>query len=82
MTRSKLPLRRMVIAGNCNGYWFVHYERGGIGHSYALVFFQTDSKGVMTFVWGGRGFYGANNCVELQAAIASKKFAEDHPFPW
>src|SRR5579863_1249766 len=59
MTRPKLPLRRMVIAGNCGGYWFIHYERGGLGHSYALVFFQPDSRGEMAFVWGGRGFYGA-----------------------
>ena len=82
MTRPKLPLRRMVIAGNCGGYWFIHYERGGLGHSYAIVFFQPDSKGEMAFVWGGRGFYGASNCAELRNAIASKKFAEDHPFYW
>jgi hypothetical protein len=82
MTRPRLPLRRMVIAGNCSGYWFVHYERGGLGHSYALVFFQPDSKEEMAFVWGGRGFYGASNCAELRNAIASKKFADDHPFSW
>jgi len=82
MSRRKLPMRRMVIAGNCSGYWFIHYERGGIAHSYALVFFQPDSKREMAFVWGGRGFYGASNCIELRNAIASKKFAEDHPFPW
>ena len=82
MTRPRLPLRRMVIAGNCSGYWFIHYERGGLGHSYAIVFFQPDSKGEMAFAWGGRGFYGASNCAELRNAIASKKFAEDHPFSW
>jgi len=80
MTRHKLSLRRMVIAGNCSGYWFIHYERGGIGHSYALVFFAPSSKGEMAFVWGGRGFYGASNCAELRNAIASKKFAEEHSF--
>ncbi len=78
----KLPLRRMVIAGICNAYWFIHYERGGIGHSYELVFFQPDSKGEMAFVWGGRGFYGASSCAELRNAIASKKFAVDRRSYW
>lgn len=82
VTRHKLPLRRLVIAGNCSGYWFIHYERGGLGHSYAIVFFRPGSKGEMAFVWGGRGFYGASNCAELRDAIASRKFAEDHPFDW
>ena len=82
MTRRGLPVRRMVIAGNCNGYWFVHYERGGLGHSYAVVFFKPDSKGEMTFVWGGRGFSGASNCAELRSAIAAKKFAVEHQFYW
>jgi hypothetical protein len=82
MAQPKLPLRRMVLAVNCSGYWFIHYERGGLGHSYALVFFRPDSKGAMAFEWGGRGFYGASNCAELDNAIASKKFADDHPFYW
>jgi hypothetical protein len=82
MTRHKLPIRRLVIAGNCSGYWFVHSEHGGIGHGYALVFFQTDSKGEMELVWGGRGFYGSSSCAELRNAIASKKFADDPPFYW
>jgi hypothetical protein len=75
-------LRRMVIAGTCSGYWFVHYERGGLGHSYALVFFKPDSKGDMALVWGGRGFSGASNCADLRNAIAAKKFAVEHPFDW
>jgi hypothetical protein len=82
MTHHKLPMRRLVVAGNCSGYWFVHYEHGGIGHGYALVFFQPDSKGEMDFAWGGRGFYGAITCAELRNAIASKKFADDPPFYW
>jgi hypothetical protein len=82
MSRHKLPLRRMVVAGNCRGNWFIHYERGGIAHSYALVFFEPDSKGEMLFVWGGRGFSAASSRVELRNAIASRKFAEEHPFYW
>jgi len=78
----KLPWRRMVIAGNCDGNWFVHYEQGGIGHSYALVLFRPDSKGEMEFVWGGRGFYKARNCDELRSAIATKRFVSDLPYYW
>lgn len=82
MTRHKLPMRRLVIAGNCSGYWFVHYEHGGIGHGYALVFFRPDSKEEMDFVWGGRGFDGSSSCAELRNAIAPNKFADDPPFYW
>jgi len=82
MTGQKLPLRRMVIAGKCGSYWFVHYERGGIAHNYALVFFQTDAKGEMTLVWGGQGFDGASDCAELSKLVASKKFAERHQSFW
>lgn len=78
----KLPWRRMVIAGSCDGNWFVHYEQGGIGHSYKLVLFRPDSKLEMEFVWGGVGFHKAGNCDELRRAIATKRFASDRRYYW
>ena len=82
MSNRKLPMRRMAMAGNCGGNWFVHYESGGIVHSYALVVFRPGSKGEMEFVWGGRGNYKASTCAELRSAITSKKFDSDRQYHW
>jgi hypothetical protein len=78
----KLPSRRLVFAGKCQGYWFIHYEQGGIGHSYAVVFFQDVSNAEPAFVWGGRGFSRATNCNDLREAIDKKLITDDRAFYW
>jgi hypothetical protein len=32
-----LPVRRLLFAGESRKSWFIHYESGGIGHSYAML---------------------------------------------
>ncbi|MBZ5657244.1 MAG: hypothetical protein LAO56_18410, partial [Acidobacteriia bacterium] len=48
----KLPWRRLVLAGAQDDKWFLHYERGGLAHSYYVVAFTADSHGDARFVWG------------------------------
>ena len=78
----ELPSRRLVVGGRCQEFWFIHYEQGGIGHSYAVVFFQGDSNGRLSLVWGGRGFTRADTVADLRNEIAKKLFSDDLPFYW
>ena len=77
-----LPRRRLVFAGSCGERWFIHYEKGGIGHSYEVLIFAADGKGEMPFVWGGVGFYRAKDMDELRRVIAAGEFADDREYYW
>lgn len=81
-TTRRLPSRRLVLAGSCEDRWFVHYEHGGIGLSYAVLIFRPDPHGILQFEWGGSGFYRAKSIDELRVAISSGKFADDRRFYW
>lgn len=65
---SPIASRRLVLAGSCEDRWFVHYEHGGIGLSYAVMIFRADSNGVLQFEWGGSGFYPAKSIGKLRLA--------------
>jgi len=80
--RQELPSRRLIVAGKCQSFWFIHYEQGGIGHDYALVFFRADSHSRLSFVWGGRGFTRAGTVAKLRGAIAAKLFSDDRSYYW
>src|ERR1700685_2765100 len=45
----QLPSRRLILAGSCDGRWFVHYERGGRGLGDDVLIFRADSNGVLQF---------------------------------
>jgi hypothetical protein len=51
ITNNGLPLRRLIFAGISGGKCFLHYERGGRGHSYYVVVFTT-TPSEAKFVWG------------------------------
>lgn len=82
MEHPKLPRRRLILAGKCEGFWFIHYERGGLAHSYEVVFFKDDPYGEPSLVWGGAGFKRASNLIDLRSAIASKSFSDNLDFYW
>jgi hypothetical protein len=82
ITSRRLPSRRLVLAGSCEDRWFVHYEHGGFGLSYAVLIFRPDSNGILQFEWGGSGFYRAKSIDELRVAISSGKFADNLKFYW
>jgi hypothetical protein len=77
-----LPHRRLIFAGVCKDRWFIHYEHGGIGVSYAVLVLNANLDSSVRFVWGGAGFHRAANMNDLRAAISSGKFADDHAFYW
>ncbi len=52
IVQGKLPWRRMILAGISDTTCFLHYERGGRGHTYYLVVFTTNSSGAM-LIWSG-----------------------------
>ncbi len=48
---STLPRRRLVFGGIAQNHAFIHYEQGGIAHTYVTVFFAW-SRGTLRFVCG------------------------------
>jgi hypothetical protein len=76
-----LPGRRLVFAGRADNEWFVHYERGGIGHSYYIVVFKVTRSG-FEFVWGCVGFHGAKNLDQLRKMVAAGQFADEIKNYW
>ena len=65
---SSLPRKRLIFAGVLDDRCFVHYEQGGRGHIYILVFFRVTSKDSMEPLW--RGFCGpAANIQDLRSEV-------------
>jgi hypothetical protein len=66
-----LPRRRLVFAGVQGETWFVHYERGGLAHSYFVVAFNVKAQDDVNFAWGC-GIAGAANSIEqLRRMVAT-----------
>jgi len=71
-----LPFRRLNFAGNGKGIYFVHYEKGGIGHSWHLAVFEF-VPGRVSLVWravlGGR----ADNLEALREFVRKGLYRDD-----
>jgi hypothetical protein len=65
-----LPSRRLIFAGISDKECFVHYERGGYGHSYYVVVFSTEPSKA-TFIWGRALPKPAANIAGLRSEILS-----------
>ena len=78
--KPRLPWRRLIFAGRGGDKWFIHYERGGIGHYYAIVLLSADGGNRPQFLWGGVGFSGAQNLTELRALVAGERFSGKHSY--
>jgi len=77
-----LPIRRLKFAGNYQNRWFLEYEHGGIGLSYAVIVLDVRPDGSVDFVWGGTGFRSATDLTDLRRGIASGEFRDDLKFYW
>ena len=77
-----LPFRRLPFAGKSEKSWFVHYEHGGIEHSYAVLVFSRAEEGGVQFVWGGAGSEGAKDLENLRNKIAAGDFRDDLVYYW
>jgi hypothetical protein len=62
-----LPSKRLIFAGVSGEKCFVHYEQGGLGHSYILALFEVPAKDSMKPIW--RGYCGgrANSLEDLRS---------------
>src|SRR5262249_52134809 len=74
-----LPSRRLALGGFSRDRCFIHYERGGIAHSYLMVLFGVSLEGKAGFLWGGTGFRAETDLEQLRSDIAKgrlKRFGE------
>jgi hypothetical protein len=78
----RLPLRRLLFAGISKDKYFIHYERGGRGHSYHIAVFKVDPKEEVKFLWGSSGATGAKNLEQLRNMVAMREFADDQGHYW
>jgi hypothetical protein len=77
-----LPWRRLLFAGLSTGKYFIHYEEGGIGHSYSVAVFTIDSERKVTFLWGGPAFRGADDLKQLRTMVTAGDFMDDQAYAW
>ena len=77
-----LPRRRLVFAGVRGDEWLVHYELGGIGHSYCVLLFKVDPQNRLQFVWGGAGSHGVQNLDQLRTMVAAGQFSDEMQNYW
>jgi hypothetical protein len=67
---STLPSERLIFAGVSGDKCFVHYERGGIGLSYVLVFFDVTSNDHVELIWRGYCERRATNLEDLRSLLS------------
>jgi Tol biopolymer transport system component len=77
-----LPSRRLIFAGISKDRYFIHYEKGGIFHSYHLAVFDVSPTGKVTFHWGGAGGPAANDLAQLRKMVSAGAFADDLAYYW
>jgi len=76
-----LPRRRLLFAGESSKSWFIHYECGGLGHSYAVLVFRKTAGGGTQFFWGGAG-ERAKDLNDLRNKIAAGDFRDQLVYYW
>ena len=74
ITDPDLPRRRLIFAGVAQDRAFIHYEEGGIAHSYILELFQLESTDIAVGLWSGH--CGAAKNFEEMKRLASKEDCE------
>lgn len=78
--KPRLPWRRLIFAGRSGDKWFIHYEKGGIGHYYAIVLLSAKGGNRPQLLWGGVGFSGAQNLAKLRALVLADRFSERYSY--
>lgn len=70
ITDPTLPRRRLIFAGVSQDRAFVHYEEGGIAHSYVIELFRLEPSQTAIGVW--RGYCGpAKGLADLRQLISA-----------
>lgn len=78
---ASLPQKRLIFAGVLDNTSFVHYEQGGRGHSYVLVFFTLTSSETITPLWRAYCNGPAANIQELRSKLANGACSQP-PYHW
>jgi len=68
-----LPRRRLIFAGVSGDRCFIHYERGGRGHSYIIAFFKVTSTKSMEPLWSGYCDDPSPSFQDLRSKLATGK---------
>jgi len=63
-----LPVRRLIAAGCSRDHCLIHYERGGISHSYQIVLLALSKEGARP-QWGGSTSGAIAGLAELKAQV-------------
>jgi hypothetical protein len=77
-----LPWRRLIFAANQNGRWLVHYEKGGIGHSYYMFVFQVRSNDKADLIWGAALGIAAKDLKTLRTQLRMGGLDDEMPYIW
>jgi mono/diheme cytochrome c family protein len=77
-----LPIRRLLFAGTSKEKYFIHYEKGGIAHTYHVAVFAVNPEGKVNFLWGGPGTHAATDLAQLRTMVFAGLFADDRAYAW
>jgi len=71
ITDSALPRRRLIFAGVAQDRAFIHYEQGGIAHSYIVELFRPESPDTAVGMWSGH-CGPAKNLEEMKRLVSEE----------
>jgi hypothetical protein len=71
ITDPDLPRRRLIFAGVAQDGAFIHYEEGGIAHSYIVELFRLESPDLAVGLW--RGYRGPSKNLEEMKRLVSEE---------
>ena len=74
---SRLPRRRLLVAGISSDYCLVNYEYGGIAHGYLLILFSLGANEAKPVWIGSSGTIKDLNALKI--AIESGKLVQEQP---
>jgi hypothetical protein len=70
VVNSKLPIRRLVVAGCSDDHCLVYYERGGTAHMWRVALFHW-TPDATRFEWGGAAPGGLMTIDDVRSAVLS-----------
>jgi hypothetical protein len=79
ITEKNLPGKRLIWAARIPGYLVVHYERGGIAHSYHVMVIALESSKKPHVVWAAAA-KPMKNYGEFRAALIAGKLDDTLPY--
>jgi len=79
ITEKNLPGKRLIWAARLPGYMVVHYERGGIAHSFHVMVVALDSSRKAHVVWAAAARL-MKSYAEFREALVGGKLDDTFPY--